>query len=165
MPIQSFHMIRYPELVNPNGKSQNRLSAFIIIFPLSMAWNETILFSSSIQAVFSVFSIFLNPFQDRPEKCSQQRKDQHGDCEGYHPCNKQYNQQRGNTDHKKNSFRDSPGGFDRKMNELYDKHKDADHKQYYHFYSFFLLTTAYRSVGHTFKIIQPCRNRHGCSIL
>lgn len=59
------HMIRYPELVSPNRNSQNRLSVFIIILALSIAWNDRILFSSSIHAVFSSSFIFSNPFQNR----------------------------------------------------------------------------------------------------
>lgn len=57
----SFHIIRYPELVSPNKKSQNRFSVFLIILPLSIIWTDTILFSSSIHAVFSASLIRDHP--------------------------------------------------------------------------------------------------------
>lgn len=52
-------MTRYPDFVNPNIKSQNRFSAFIIILLFSNGWNDRILFSSSIHTVFSsITSLF-----------------------------------------------------------------------------------------------------------
>ena len=58
----SCHMIRYPAFISPDMYSQNRFSVFRITFPLSISWNETILFSASIHADFSFSPIFFPSF-------------------------------------------------------------------------------------------------------
>ena len=132
----SLHMIRYLDFVSPDIKSQSRLSAFVIILRLSIAWNNTILLSSSIHAIFSLF-IFLNSFQNLPDKCRQQRKYQKRDRKRYQPSDKQHDQHCRNSNHKKNSFRDSPCSFECQMNKIHCKYNSADYRQCDHTKSFF----------------------------
>ena len=81
----------------------------------------------------------LHSFQNGPEKCRQQRKEQKRDRKRHQTADKQHGQQRGNSNHKKGALRDSPCGLEREMNELPCKYKDADYKQCDHIKSFLFI--------------------------